>query len=252
MKIIISPAKLLDFKNKAPINSYTECQFLDKSEELNEQLRKLSARELSKLMKISNDLGQLNYERNQDWQRQFSIENAKQAVYAFAGPVYKGIDAYSIKEDKILDLQNKLRILSGLYGILKPLDLILPYRLEMGTKLETKNANNLYEFWGDLLVDTLNKEMKSDEILVNLASNEYSKVIPKKKLKAKLVTIVFKELKGDKYKVIVIYTKKARGLMTRYIVENNIETIEGLKGFNMEGYAFSDSLSSKNELVFTR
>ncbi len=252
MKIIISPAKSLDFESKAPINTYTECQFLDKSNLLNEDLKKLSAKEISKLMKISDNLGQLNYERNQKWQTPFSLGNAKQAVYAFTGDVYKGLDATTIPSDKIDILQNKLRILSGLYGLLKPLDLILPYRLEMGTKFTTKNAKNLYEFWADTLVNALNEEMTSKDILVDLASNEYSKAIPKNKLKAKLITPIFKELKGDTYKVVAIYAKRARGLMTRYIIENNIETIDDLKGFNINDYAFSESLSSDNELVFTR
>ncbi len=252
MKIIISPAKLLDFENKAITDKFTECRFLEKSSELNSYLREMSARELSQLMNISDNLGQLNYERNLEWNPPFNKENAKQAVYAFVGEVYRGLDVKTIDESEIDKLQNKLRILSGLYGILKPLDLIQPYRLEMGTSLKTKNAKNLYEFWGNLLVNSLNDEMEQDELLVNLASNEYSKVIPKKKLKAKVITPVFKELKGDKYKTIVVYTKKARGLMTRYIVLNNIETIEGLKGFNAEGYAFSERLSSEKELVFTR
>ncbi len=252
MKIIISPAKALNIENEVLTDKYTECQFLNKAEELNAYLREMSAKELSELMKISDNLGQLNYERNLNWHLPFDLDTAKQAIFIFTGDVYKGLDINSIDPNKISAIQNKLRILSGLYGILRPLDLILPYRLEMGTKLKTKNAKNLYEFWGDLLVNTLNNEMQEDELLIDLASNEYSKSVPKTKLKGQLITPVFKELKGDKYKIVSIYAKRARGLMVRYIIENDIETIDGLKGFNLEGYAFSSSLSSDKELVFTR
>lgn len=252
MKIIISPAKSLDFKNNAPTSLHTQPRFLAQSEKLNKTLKALSAKELSALMKISDDLGRLNYQRNQDWQPKFTLQNAKQAVYAFTGEVYRGLDVHSLAEEKIPALQEKLRILSGLYGVLKPLDLIQPYRLEMGTKLKVENAENLYKFWADDLVTSLNSEMKKDELFVNLASAEYFKAIPKKLLKVPIITPVFKELKGDTYKIVAVYAKKARGLMVRYILDNNIETIEGLKGFNTDGYGFTESLSNKNELVFTR
>lgn len=252
MKIIISPAKSLDFDTKAPTSLHTQSEFLQQSEKLNKKLKTVSRKQLSELMKISDALASLNYERNHNWQLPFNLENAKQAVYAFTGDVYRGLDAVSISEEKIPALQDKLRILSGLYGVLKPLDLIQPYRLEMGTKLKVGNADNLYQFWSNDLVNALNNEMKADDLLVDLASNEYSKAVPKKQLKATLITPVFKELKGDVYKIVAIYAKKARGLMTRYIIENDIETLDGLKNFNVDNYRFDENLSTANELVFTR
>lgn len=252
MKIVISPAKSLDFETKAPTNLYTQPRFLEQSAKLNEELKTLSAKEISELMKISDALGWLNYERNQEWQLPFSLKNAKQAVYTFTGEVYRGLDVNSLQEEKIPVLQDKLRILSGLYGVLKPLDLIQAYRLEMGTKLKVGDADNLYKFWADDLATSLNEEMKDDELFINLASLEYFKAIPKKTLKVPVITPVFKELKNGEYKIIAVYAKKARGLMLRYIIDNDIETIEELKGFNIDGYGFSESLSTKNELVFTR
>lgn len=252
MKIIISPAKSLDFETKVPTTLHTKPQFLEQSIKLNKKLKTLSKNQLSDLMKISDELASLNYERNQNWQPNFTLENAKQAVFAFTGEVYRGLDINSISEEKLPALQEKLRILSGLYGLLKPLDLIQPYRLEMGTKLKVSTADNLYKFWGDTLANALNKEMQNDELFVNLASSEYFKAVPKKALKVPMVTPVFKELKGETYKIVAVYAKKARGLMVRYIIDNNIETIEGLKGFNVDGYGFSEKLSSETELVFTR
>lgn len=252
MKIIISPAKSLDFNTSAPISLHTQPRFLEQSEKLNKKLKTLSAKKLSELMKISDDLGRLNYQRNQNWQTPFSLKNAKQAVYTFTGEVYRGLDINSLSEEKIPALQEKLRILSGLYGVLKPLDLIQPYRLEMGTKLKIGNAENLYKFWGDDLAESLNSEMKDDELFINLASAEYFKAVVKKTLKTPIITPVFKELKGDAYKIVAVYAKKARGLMVRYILDNNVETIDDLKGFNTDGYGFTESLSSENELVFTR
>ncbi len=252
MKIIISPAKSLDFETQAPISEFSENLFLDKSSEINKVLRLQSAKELSKLMKISDNLGQLNYERNQNWALPFSIENSKQAIYSFTGDVYKGLDASTIPTDKIKTLQDKLRILSGLYGMLKPLDLIQAYRLEMGTKLSVNKSKNLYDFWGDTLANQLNEEMFETDLLIDLASNEYSKVIPKKKLKAQLITPIFKELKGDTYKVVAFHAKKARGLMTRFIILNDIETVSDLKNFDTDGYRYTENLSTATELVFTR
>ncbi|MBS9773558.1 MAG: peroxide stress protein YaaA [Tenacibaculum sp.] len=252
MKIIISPAKSLDFENNAPTTIHTQPFFLNKSLKINESLKILSAKELSQLMKISDNLGYLNYERNKKWNIPFSLKNAKQAIYSFTGDVYKGLDVNTLSEGKIPVLQEKLRILSGLYGILKPLDLIQPYRLEMGTKLKVGKFDNLYKFWADELANHLNNEMKEDELLVNLASLEYFKAVPKKALKMPIITPVFKELKGDTYKVVAIYAKKARGLMIRYIIDNNVETIEELKGFNTNGYGFSETLSTNDELVFVR
>ena len=252
MKIIISPAKSLDFSTTAPTKQYTQPQFLDQSVKLNKKLKTLSRNKIADLMKISPDLASLNYERNQEWNLPFTIENAKQAVYAFTGEVYRGLDANTIKEDKITSMQDKLRILSGLYGLLKPLDLIQPYRLEMGTKLKVGTKDNLYKFWDTILAETLNNEMVDDELLINLASSEYFKAIPKKALKVPMITPVFKDFKNGQYKTIMTFAKKARGLMVRYIVDNNIDTLDQLKGFDVEGYGFSEEMSTETELVFTR
>ncbi|MFD0993064.1 peroxide stress protein YaaA [Tenacibaculum geojense] len=252
MKIIISPAKSLDFETKSPTSLHTQPRFLEHSEKLNKKLKTLSRKKLSDLMSISDDLADLNYERNQNWTTPFTSENAKQAVYSFTGEVYRGLDATTIDESKIPLLQDKLRILSGLYGLLRPLDLIQPYRLEMGTKLKVGSADNLYKFWDTRLAESLNDEMTDDELLVNLASNEYFKALPKKALKVPMITPVFKDFKNGQYKTIMTYAKKARGLMLRYIIDNDVETIEDLKGFNTDGYSFSEELSEKNNLVFTR
>jgi len=252
MKLVLSPAKSLDFESKLPTTKTTEAQFLKQSEKLNKLLKKKSVKDLSKLMKISDALSKLNFERNQEWELPFTKDNARQAIYAFNGDVYRGLDAYSIPTNKIEVLQNKVRILSGLYGVLKPLDLMQAYRLEMGTKLPIGAKKNLYEFWRKDLVKGLNQELEDNEVFVNLASNEYFKAIDTKALKVPVVNIDFKEFKNDKYKIVAIYAKKARGLMARYIVDTDAQTIEDLKGFTTEGYGLSDELSSENHLVFTR
>jgi len=252
MKIIISPAKSLDFENKATTDVYTQPRFLEQSEKLNKKLKTISRKKLGELMKISDDLASLNYDRNQEWQPPFTLDNAKQAVFSFMGEVYTGIDVNSLSQDKIPALQDKLRILSGLYGLLKPLDLIQPYRLEMGTKLKVGRADNLYKFWDTTLAESLNEEMVDNELLINLASSEYFKALPKKVLKAPMITPVFKDFKNGQYKTIMTFAKKARGLMVRYIIDNNIETLEELKGFDVDGYGFSQEMSTETELVFTR
>jgi hypothetical protein len=252
MKIVISPAKSLDFETKVPTSKFTQGVFLQEAKKLNEALKKKSPKKIAELMSISPKLGELNWQRNQDWQLPFSAQNARQAVYAFKGDVYIGLDAYTIPDNKLDQLQSKLRILSGQYGILKPLDLMQPYRLEMGTKLKIGTKNNLYEFWGNKITQSLNNELQENELLVNLASNEYFKVIKPKLLKASVITPVFKDYKDGKLKMISFYAKKARGLMVRYIIDNNIDRKEELKGFNYEGYAFDANLSTKTELVFTR
>ena len=252
MKIIISPAKSLDFESKVPTDIYTQPRFLEQSKKLNKKLKTLSKKNLSDLMKISDDLSALNYERNQTWETPFTKENAKQAIYSFTGAVFKGIDVNSLSAKKIPVLQERLRILSGLYGLLKPLDLIQPYRLEMGTRLKVGSTENLYKFWNDTLANSLNEELEDDELLVNLASTEYFKALPKKTLKIPMITPVFKDLKNGEYKIVMTYAKMARGLMVRYIIDNDVKTIEGLKSFNIDKYRFSESLSSETELVFTR
>jgi hypothetical protein len=252
MKLVLSPAKSLDFETELPIKKNTEPQFLKQSELLNSILKKKSAKSLSKLMSISDALGQLNYERNQSWELPFTADNSRPAVYAFNGDVYRGLDAYTIPKDKIETLQNTVRILSGLYGILKPTDLIQPYRLEMGTKLPVGTKKNLYEFWKKDITEALNEELEDDELFLNLASNEYFKAIDKKALKVPLVTANFKDFKNGEYKMISFYAKAARGLMARYIVDTNAKTINDLKGFNYEGYGYSEPMSSENDLVFIR
>ena len=248
MKLVLSPAKSLDYDSKVPTNTITEACFLTEAERLNKLLKKKSAKSLSKLMKISDNLGQLNYERNQDWQLPFTKDNARQAVYAFNGDVYRGLDVYTLPKTKLDTLESTVRIISGLYGVLKPLDLIQPYRLEMGTKLPVGKNKNLYEFWRKKVTQKLNEELDDDELFVNLASNEYFKAIDVKALKVPVITANFKEFKNGTYKNIAIFAKLARGLMTRYIIDTNAKTIQDLKGFNYDGYGFSDTLSQTKNL----
>ena len=252
MKIVISPAKSLNFESKAPTQEFSQPKFLNEADRLNKILKKKSARSLSKLMSISPALGQLNYERNQNWKIPFDLDNAKQAVYAFSGEVYRGLDVNSLPMEDLGFLQENLRILSGQYGILKPLDLMQPYRLEMGTKLKVGVNPNLYKFWGDQITKALNSELEKGELFVNLASNEYFKVLQPKDLKVPVITPVFKDYKNGEYKIIMTFAKLARGLMLRYIVDHKITTLEGLKGFDYNGYGFDENLSTDTELVFTR
>ena len=252
MKIVISPAKSLDFESELPSTKFTQGVFLNEAEKISGILKKKSPKKLAQLMDISTNLSELNWQRNQDWNLPFSIDNARQAIFAFKGEVYQGLDAYTLSDDKLEQAQRKLRILSGQYGLLKPLDLMQPYRLEMGTSLKIGRKDNLYQFWDSKITTFLNNEMVDDEVLLNLASNEYFKVIKTKNLKAKVITPVFKDYKDGKLKMISFFAKKARGLMVRYILDNSIEEIENIKGFNYEGYQFDSNLSSKNEFVFTR
>ena len=252
MKLVLSPAKSLDYTSKLPTAITTEACFLNEAERLNKLLKKKSAKSLSKLMDISNALGQLNYERNQEWSLPFTKENARQAIYAFSGDVYRGLDAYTIPTDKLDKLQNTVRIISGLYGVLKPMDLIQPYRLEMGTKLPVGKKKNLYEFWQKQVTQKLNEDLEDGEVFVNLASNEYFKAIDTKALKVPVITATFKDFKNGEYKNIMTFAKLARGYMTRYIIDTDAKTIDDLKGFNYQGYGFSEPMSSANELVFIR
>ena len=252
MKIILSPAKSLDFESPLPTLQYTESCFLEEAERLSKLLKKKSARSLSKLMSISDNLGRLNYERNQEWSLPFTTSNSRQAAYAFSGDVYRGLDAYSLSEEKINTLQNTVRIISGLYGVLKPLDLMQPYRLEMGTKIAVGRNKNLYEFWRKKITDEINSELEEGELFINLASNEYFKAIDSKSLKVKVITPVFKELKNGEYKMIMTFAKLARGYMTRYLIDIDAKTLDDVKAFNYEGYGLSESMSTETELVFIR
>lgn len=254
MLTVISPAKSLDFKTEPTTSEYTLPKFQEESEKLVSKLRKMKPKKISELMGISASLGNLNYERFQTWHRPFTPENAKQAVLAFSGDVYTGLDAPALSEEKLKLAQRKLRILSGLYGVLKPLDLIQPYRLEMGTKLSVGRSKDLYGFWGDKITKKVQKAIdeSGSKILVNLASNEYFKSIDKKKLNAEIVTPAFKDMKNGEYKMISFYAKKARGLMTRFILENDIDDANDLQAFDMDGYHFNPRLSKPNRPVFTR
>lgn len=252
MKIVISPAKSLDYTTELPTKKYTEAQFLSKSETIQKTLKKKKPKDLMELMSISEKLADLNWQRNQDWKLPFTPENSRPAVYAFNGDVYVGLDAYTIPEEKLDVLQDKLRILSGLYGLLKPLDLMQEYRLEMGTSIPIGSKKNLYEFWKKTITDSLNKELEKNELFINLASNEYFSAVDTKSLKVPVITPEFKDYKDGKLKMISFFAKKARGLMVRYIIDKNVETLEELKNFNYEGYAFDANLSKGNKLVFTR
>lgn len=252
MKIVISPAKSLNFEKELPTAQYTESSFLKQSREIQKVLRQQSPDNLSELMHISDKLADLNWERNQVWKTPFTRNNARPAIYTFDGDVYTGLDAYSIPIEKIAILQDKLRILSGLYGLLKPLDLMQAYRLEMGTKLTIGAKTNLYDFWKSTITTALNKELRKGELFVNLASAEYFSAIDIKALKVPIITPDFKDYKDGKLKIISFFAKKARGMMVRYIIDSNAETIEDLKGFNYDGYQFDANLSKGNNLVFTR
>lgn len=252
MKIVISPAKSLDFESQLPINQYTEASFLKEANTVQRVLKKKKPKDLSELMDISEKLADLNWQRNQDWATPFTPENARPAVYAFNGDVYTGLDVYSLPTEKLPLLEEKLRILSGLYGLLKPLDLIQPYRLEMGTKLPVGKSKDLYEFWKTKITKALNSELKKEELFINLASNEYFSAVDKKALKVPVITPEFKDYKDGKLKMISFFAKKARGRMVRYIIDTDAQTIDDLKGFNYEGYQYDANLSKGNTLVFTR
>lgn len=251
MKIVISPAKSLNYETVVPTTEFTEASFLKQAETIQKTLKKKKPKQLMELMDISEKLAELNWQRNQDWTLPFSLENARQAVFAFDGDVYTGLDVYSLPTEKLSVLQDKLRILSGLYGLLKPLDLMQAYRLEMGTSIAIGTKKNLYEYWKKTITDALNKELENEELFINLASNEYFSAVDVKKLKVPVITPEFKDYKDGKLKMISFFAKKARGLMVRYIIDNNVETLEELKNFNYEGYAFDANLSSENKLVFT-
>ena len=252
MKVLLSPAKSLDFKSQLPTEKNSSLCFEKEAEYLNSILKRKSPKDLSDLMGVSSKIADLNYERNHDWSLPFTKNNSRQAVYAFSGDVYRGLDAYSIDTSKIDFMQNTVRIISGLYGLIKPLDLIQPYRLEMGTKLSFDNNKNLYDFWRKKITDQLNSELSENEPVLNLASNEYFKAIDLKVINTDVYSANFKELKNGDYKTIAIFSKKARGMMARFIIENNITDINSLESFNYDRYIFNENLSSDKELIFTR
>ncbi|PRZ00371.1 peroxide stress protein YaaA [Marinilabilia salmonicolor] len=254
MIAILSPAKKLDFKKKVPTSQSTEILFSDEASSLADDLKKFSPDELMNLMKISRQLGELNAERFIQWSWPFNSTKARQAIYAFNGEAYNGLDAWSLNHKEIETAQKQLRILSGMYGVLRPLDNILPYRLEMGTKLKNEKGKDLYEFWGEKLTRQINEDLKQGKhkALINLASQEYFKALDEDKIEKPVITPVFKENKNGTYKVISIYAKKARGMMVRFIVQNKLTQPEDLKAFDEDGYHFNNDLSKGNEMVFTR
>ena len=254
MFFVLSPAKNLNEKAPAPVKEFTQPDLLAEAEILMRQLRELAPQQIAELMHVSDKIALLNAERNAEWHTPFTPDNAKQAVFMFNGDVYEGIAADILKPEQIQYLQQHVRLLSGLYGILRPLDLMQPYRLEMGTAFANTRGKNLYEFWGDIITDLLNDTLAQagSDILVNLASQEYFKSVNTKKLKARLITPVFKDEKNGKDKIISFYAKRARGLMVRYAAEHNITDPEMLKNFDYEGYSFNAAASNESEWVFMR
>ena len=256
MLVVISPAKSLDYETDIPVSQFSLPQFQEQTFRLAKQAKKLAPNEIASMMKLSENLSMLNYERFQHFEPSFTKDNARQAAYAFNGDVYTGLDFYSLNETQVQYAQRHLRMLSGLYGVLRPLDLMQPYRLEMGTKFEIGKAPNLYKFWGNTLADYLNTEIASQEdntqYLINLASTEYFKSVPKKEMKFPIIEPVFKDFKNGDYKIISFYAKKARGLMARYIIEKKVKTPAQLQKFNVDGYAYHPELSKQNAPVFLR
>jgi len=250
MHILISPAKTLDMDATIVLPKTTLSPFEKDSAALIKDLKKLKTNDIQDLMKVSPKIAELNAERFNNWSLPFDATNAKAAIYAFKGDVYTGLDADSLSEDDMDFAQEHLSILSGLYGLLCPLDLMQAYRLEMGTKFANKKGKNLYEFWGSKITKEINN--REQDIVINLASNEYFKAVDKKVLKAEIITPVFKDEKNGVLKVISFFAKKARGMMTRFIIQNHITNVEDLKNFNLGSYAFSEALSTDKEWVFTR
>ena len=252
MLIVISPAKSYTKEVVAPEHQYSQPQYLDQSEKLIGKLRTISKKKFGEMMSLSKDLIAMNTERHQNWQPPFSLDNSEPAIYAFRGEVYLGLDSKTMSNNDINYAEDHLRILSGLYGCLRPLDLIQPYRLEMGAKLKYRRKNNLYQFWGDTITKNLNELLAKEEVLVNLASTEYFKAIDTKKLKGRIITPAFKDFSNGEYKSLMTYAKRARGLMSRYIIQEQIEDPELLKGFSENGYCYSPDHSDDDNMVFTR
>lgn len=252
MKFLISPAKTLDLTSTPNIDTVSQPELLDESQQLINTIKPYTPADIASLMKLSDKLATLNVSRYQEWQKEHTQSNSRPAIYTFMGDVYTGLDAYSLNESDLKYAQESLHILSGLYGLLKPLDLMQAYRLEMGTSLKNDRGTNLYQFWGDIIVNKINETLNEDELLVNLASNEYFKAVNKKKLTAPLITPNFLDEKNGKFKVISFYAKKARGLMARYLIENRCETLDELKAFDLAGYRYDPEQSTQDNPVFIR
>jgi cytoplasmic iron level regulating protein YaaA (DUF328/UPF0246 family) len=254
MLTVISPAKTLDFETAPTTRRSTRPQFLERASELVTEARELSPGDLRELMGVSDKIAELNHRRFMNWSEPFTLDNAKQAILAFKGDVYTGLEAETLSAGQLQFAQQHLRILSGLYGLLRPLDLMQPYRLEMGIRFATPGGSNLYEFWGDSLTRALNTQLgkSGSRVLVNLASNEYFKSLQPGALDAEIITPAFKDLKGGRYKVISFYAKKARGQMARYIIDNELNEPDGLRRFRRDGYRYNKAESTAREPVFTR
>lgn len=254
MKVVLSPAKALDENRQLKVDKFTIPYFINEADFLVEKLQKLSRMELGKLMKLSENLTDLNYFRYKNWEKPTDFNSiVRPAIAQFDGAAFKGFDVTSLTPATLENAQNQLRVLSGLYGILKPLDLLYPYRLEMGTKWKVDSENkNLYAFWKAKVTAYLKSELLPNEVLINLASSEYFKVVDQKQLKRRIITPVFKEFKNDKYKVVMMYAKTARGKMARAIIDQKYDSFEKLKAYNIDGYSYNALLSSDNEWVFIR
>ena len=254
MIVLLAPSKSMNFTDNIQFDEHTQPRFTKEANSLVNILQNYSPEDISKLMNVNEKLAKLNFDRFQQFQANHAPDNARQAILAYRGDVYDGIDIANYDKDNFKFAQEEVRILTGLYGILRPLDLIQPYRLEMSTKLPNDKGDDLYQFWEDKLTNAINEDLKNhkQQYIINLASNEYFKALDKQKLQGKLVTPVFKENKNGKYKTIAIYAKKARGMMTDYIIRNRITNPEHLKGFDREGYTYNESMSSDKELVFIR
>jgi uncharacterized protein len=254
MLLLISPAKTLDLETPAPTAEFTQADFLKESKQLISELRVLAPHDISQLMSISDKLGALNFDRFASWKTPFKPSNAKQALFAFQGDVYTGMQAEHFSPEDIQFAQQHLRILSGLYGLLRPLDLMQAYRLEMGTGFANSRGKNLYEFWGESITTAINKQLAAlnSSVVINLASNEYFSAIKPKLLKAEIITPIFKDKKNGQYKIISFFAKKARGMMSAYIIQNRISDPEAIKQFDLAGYRFDAALSSERDWVFTR
>lgn len=254
MLIVISPAKTLDYETPPKTGTFTIPDYLDRSEQLIARARQYSTLDIAELMAVSMKLAELNFERFAQWHTPFTPDNAKQAVLAFKGDVYTGLDAERFSAADFKFAQNHLRILSGLYGLLRPLDLMQPYRLEMGRKVDTERGRNLYEFWGTIITEGLNAQLKKlkSPYLINLASNEYFKAVKPKALDGEIITPEFKDWKNGQYKMMGVYAKKARGQLSRFVIRNQLTDPQQMKAFDVDGYRFNEALSNGNKWVFTR
>ena len=254
MLMLLSPAKKLDYDSSVRTTLHTQPQFVEQAQSLIEILQTKSAADISKLMSLSDALSELNVERYAQWQPSFDLSNSRQAILAFNGDVYEGLQAPTLSDKQLEWAQQHLAILSGLYGVLRPLDLMRPYRLEMGTRLQNPKGANLYAYWGRLPAEYINEQLRTHKQpwILNLASEEYFKVVDRKALQAKVVQAVFQDEKNGAWKVISFHAKRARGLMARYVIENKIQDVDGLRGFDSEGYQYAADVSSADKLVFRR